>query len=332
MNIIVPMAGAGKRLRPHTFNTPKPLLPVAGKPIVQRIVEDFARMYSGAITEVAYIVGDFGAEAERRLCAIAESIGARGKIYYQQEALGTAHAVACAAESIDGEVWIAFADTLFQADFQRPMDTDGLIWVKKVEDPRAYGVVRLNETGHIIEMVEKPETFVSDLAIVGVYYVRDGLALMREINYLMDNNLRSKGEFQLTDALARMLAGGARFQASEIDVWMDCGNIPALLDTNQKILSYYYPENYVAPGAIIENALIIPPCYIGENAKVSESVVGPYVSIGAGAQVIRSVVQNSILRDDALAAGVTATDSVMGERSVYRRAPATLNLGDYSVG
>ena len=158
MKIIVPMAGRGSRLRPHTLTVPKPLLPVAGKPIVQRLVEDIAAVSTEAIEEIAFIIGDFGSEVEEELIQVAENLGAKGVIYHQEEALGTAHAVLCAKESLEGKVVVAFADTLFKADFKLDTEADGILWVKQIEDPSAFGVVKLNEQGTIVDYIEKPQT------------------------------------------------------------------------------------------------------------------------------------------------------------------------------
>ena len=163
MNIIIPMAGMGKRMRPHTLTTPKPLLPIAGKPIVQRLVEDIAKVVNGPLEEVAFVIGEnFGAEVEQNLLAIAESLGAKGSINYQKEALGTAHAVYSAAQALKNEVIVAFADTLFRADFEMDTNVDGTIWVQEVEDPRAFGVVKVNDEGHITDFVEKNESGVNN--------------------------------------------------------------------------------------------------------------------------------------------------------------------------
>ena len=168
------MAGRGTRLRPHTLTIPKPLIPVAGKPIIQRLVEDLAASYKNDIEEIAYIVGDFGPDIEQELIRIAENLGARGRIYQQDKALGVGHAIACASESMEGKCMVAFADTLFQADFSFDAEEDGVIWTQKVEDPSSFGVVKLDGKGYITEFVEKPSDFISDLAIVGIYYFREG--------------------------------------------------------------------------------------------------------------------------------------------------------------
>ena len=159
MKIIVPMAGMGKRMRPHTLTTPKPLFSIAGKPIVQRLVEDIAGVVEGEIEEIAFIIGRFGKEVEEQLVTVAESLGAKGSIYFQDEALGTAHAIMCAKESISGPVIVAFADTLFKADFTLDATKDGIIWVHQIDDPRQFGVVQLDKNNVINEFVEKQQEF-----------------------------------------------------------------------------------------------------------------------------------------------------------------------------
>ena len=212
MKIIVPMAGMGKRMRPHTLKVPKPLIPVAGKPIVQRLVEDIAGVCEEKIEEIAFIIGpSFGKEVENMLVNVAEGLGAKGTICYQEEALGTAHAILCAEEALDGKTIIAFADTLFRADFKLDGDADGIIWVQKIDDPSAFGVIKLDENNVITDFVEKPEEFVSDLAIIGIYYVKDGGALKEELNYLIENDIKDKGEYQLTNALEALKQKGTKF-------------------------------------------------------------------------------------------------------------------------
>ena len=207
MRIIIPMAGKGKRMRPHTLTVPKPLIAVAGKPIVQRLVEDITKVCGQKVEEIAYVIGpDFGKEVEQNLIKIAEGQGAKGSIYYQDKALGTAHAIMCAKNSITGKTVVAFADTLFKADFVMDTEKEGVIWVQKIEDPRQFGVVKLNNSGVITDFVEKPEQFVSDLAIIGIYYFKDGDNLKKELQHLLDNNITEKGEFQLTNALENMKA------------------------------------------------------------------------------------------------------------------------------
>ena len=193
MKIIVPMAGMGKRMRPHTLTVPKPLIPVAGKPIVEWLVEDITRTCKEKVDEIAYVIGDFGPEVEKQLVAIAERLGAKGTIHYQDQPLGTAHAILCAESALTGKVIVAFADTLFRAEFKIDENQDGVIWVNRIDDPRMFGVVKVDQNNVITDFVEKPQTFVSDMAIIGIYYFRDGDNLRKELQYLIDNNVVEKG-------------------------------------------------------------------------------------------------------------------------------------------
>jgi glucose-1-phosphate thymidylyltransferase len=334
MKIIVPMAGMGKRLRPHTLTTPKPLLPIAGKPIVQRLVEDITAICKGKVDEIAYIIGDFGIEAEKHLLQVAADLGAKGVIYHQEEALGTAHAIWCAKQSLSGEVIVAFADTLFRADFELDPSADGVIWVKSVEDPRQFGVVTLNSKGAIQAFVEKPETFVSDLAIIGIYYFKSGEILLDEINYLLDNDIRDKGEYQLTNALENMKNKGMRFLPGKVDDWMDCGNKANVLETNTKVLNYLANDEdlpSVPENVSLDNAWIVEPCFIGDGVVIENSIIGPNVSLGKGVKVRNAIVRNSILRDGASVQSAILENSILGSNSMHHDVPDELNLGDYSV-
>ncbi|MFT5166465.1 MAG: glucose-1-phosphate thymidylyltransferase, partial [Saprospiraceae bacterium] len=291
MKIIIPMAGRGSRLRPHTLTTPKPLVPIAGKPMVQRLVEDLATSYGGQIEEIAFIIGDFGEQVKKDLIAIAESLGAKGAVYSQDEPLGTAHAILCAQESMSGPAFVAFADTLFKADFSVADDVDGMIWVQKVEDPSAFGVVKVDEHNIITDFVEKSPVFVSDLAIVGIYYFKDSGVLKNELQYLIDNNIKDKGEFQLTNALENMKGKRMRFKPGTVEEWLDCGNKESVIYTNSRMLELKKDkEQLVADSAVLENAVIIPPCYIGKNTLVKNSIIGPHVSIGDNSNVENSVI------------------------------------------
>jgi glucose-1-phosphate thymidylyltransferase len=333
MKIIVPMAGMGKRMRPHTLTVPKPLIPIAGKPIVQRLVEDIARVCGEAVEEVAFIIGRFGAEVEKSLVKIAESVGAKGTIYYQDEPLGTAHAILCAKDSLSGPLVVAFADTLFKADFTLDSSVPGTIWVQKVEDPKPFGVVKLNEQGQITDFVEKPETFVSDLAIIGIYYFQDGEYLRSELQYLLDNDIKDKGEYQLTNALENMKNKGTIFVPGQVTEWLDCGNKDATVFTNQRYLEYLKErgENLVADSAIITNSVLIEPVYIGENAVITNSVVGPHTSIGSKSNVRDSCVSNSIVQTSASVLNAVITDSMIGNFASVSSKAIDLSVGDYNV-
>jgi len=331
MRIIVPMAGMGKRMRPHTLTTPKPIIPVAGKPIVQHLVEDIIRMCNQKVEEIAYVVGHFGKEAEDNLIKIAESLGAKGTIHYQDTPLGTAHAILCAQSALKGPVVVAFADTLFSADFRMDEDCDGVIWVKQIEDPRQFGVVKTTKDNVITDFVEKPKDFVSDLAIIGIYYIKDGENLKAELQYLIDNNILDKGEYQLTNALENMKTKGLKLKAGQVDEWLDCGNKDATVYTNKRVLELKYPNNHIAKTATLTNSVVIPPCFIGENVTLENAVVGPFVSVGSNSSINSSVVRNSIVRENTSIQDAGIDNSLIGNYVQYRQQLRDLSMGDYTT-
>ncbi len=331
MNIIVPMAGMGKRMRPHTLTVPKPLIPVAGKPIVQHLVEDIAAMCDEPIDEVAFVIGRFGTATEEKLLSIAEQIGAKGKIFYQDEALGTAHAVHCAKECLKGNLIVAFADTIFRADFKLDASKDGVIWVNRVDNPEQFGVVKVDEQNHIKEFIEKPSTFVSDLAIIGIYYFKDGENLCSEIEYLLDNDIRDKGEYQLTNALENMKNKGLKFEPGKVDEWLDCGNKNATVYTNRRVLEIKEESASVHPDARIENSTLIHPVFIGNGVKVIDSVIGPHVSLGNGTRVERSLISNSIVQDHASVKQAQIANSMIGNYAQVEGKADELSISDYST-
>lgn len=331
MKVIIPMAGLGKRLRPHTLTTAKPLLPIAGKPMVHRLVEDIAKACPEQIDTIGFIINPgFGKQVEADLIQVAREIGAKGIIYYQKEALGISHALLFAKEIIEGKVIIAFADTLFRTSIKMDTSRDGIIWVQKVDNPSQFGVVKLNEKGEIIELVEKPAEFISDLAIIGIYYFREGEILRREMQYLLDHDIKEKGEYQLTTALARMTSQGLRFIPGEVEQWLDCGNKDAMVDTNTRYLDFIKDEQLVSVSAKIKNSFVMPPCYIGENCVIENSVVGPYVSVGDSSTIRDSRISNSILGKNCNVVHAVLSNSMLGNFVNFDRKPEALSLGDYS--
>lgn len=330
MNIIIPMAGMGKRLRPHTLTVPKPLVKIAGKPIVQHLVEDIARMVDEPISKIVFVTGRFGEEVENHLVETAKELGAEGEIAYQDEALGTAHAVWCAREALRGKVIVAFADTLFKADFQLDDEADGVLWVKQIDDPSSFGVVKLDSRGQIVDFVEKPKEFVSDLAMIGVYFFRDGEALKEAIDTLMKNGDMKGGEYQLPDALRMLTNEGKRFTAGKVDEWMDCGNPKVTVETTVKVLEMKFPQSEIHPDSRIDHSVIVPPCYIGPDAVISHAVVGPGVSVGKGTKIENSRVSHSLLQDHTHLSGVHIQHSMVGSHAEYESPAKTLNLGDYN--
>ncbi len=333
MNIIIPMAGMGKRMRPHTNTTAKPLIPIAGKPIVQRLVEDIIATCNEKVEEIAFIISPaFGKDVEKHLCEVAEQLGAKPKICYQEVPLGTAHAILCAGDVLTGNVFIAFADTLFDAKFSIDKSKDAIVWTQKVDDPSAFGVVKMSDNGQIEAFVEKPKEFVSDLAIIGVYYFRDGDRLKLEIERLIKEGIMLKGEYQITDAMEHMLQTGVKFYTDQVNEWLDCGNKDNTLDTNCRVLELKQKaEKLIADSAKIENSTIIHPCYLGENVVVRNSVIGPHVSLEKGTCIEDSRIVKSIIASDSYVKNANLHNSMLGKSVSYTDNPKEVSLGDFST-
>ena len=336
MKIIVPMAGRGSRLRPHTLTVPKPLIPVAGKPIVHRLVSDIAKVLGEPIEEVAFILGDpafFGEDVVESLKELANELGAKASIYRQLEPKGTGHAIMCAEPSLSGPVVIAYADTLIRANFNLDKNADSVIWTKRVDNPEAFGVVNLNENGHIVELVEKPKEFVSDQAVIGIYYFKDVGVLKDELQYVLDNDIIHGGEYQINDGIKRMMANGKIFVSGSVDEWMDCGNKNVTVETNQKMLDFLENdgEKLIAESVQQENANVIEPCFIGENVVLKNTTVGPFVSIGANTILENCTVKNSLIQSDSQIKNANLDNAMIGNHVRYDGNFETISIGDYSV-
>lgn len=325
------MAGRGSRLRPHTLTTPKPLIAFTGKSIVKRLVEDIVSICDEKIDEIAFIIGDFGDKVRIDLLKIASDLGAKGTVVYQQEPLGTAHAILCAKQTLVGNVVVAFADTLFKADFKLDKSNDGIIWVSKIDDPSAFGVVKTDSNNIITDFVEKPKDFISDLAIIGIYYFNDGENLKNELQYLLDNNIKDKGEFQLTDALENMKHKGLKFSTGKVDEWLDCGNKDATVYTNTRVLEYNKSKDMIDSSAKIINSEVIPPCFIGANSKIQNCVIGPYVSIGQETTIIDSEIKNTIIQSQSHLTNAKLSNSMLGNLVQFNGHNITqeISIGDY---
>lgn len=329
------MAGIGSRLRPHTLTTPKPLTLIAGKPIVQRLVEDIAQVVNQKIDEIAFIIGPvakgFPGDTEERLLKIAKDLNAKGSVFIQEQALGTAHAIQCAKVALEGPCVVAFADTLFKADFTLDANADGAIWVKQVEDPKAFGVVKLKD-GIITDFVEKPEEFVSDLAIIGIYYFKEGSILRDEIQYLLDNDIKDKGEYQLTNALENMKQKGLRFVPGTVNEWMDCGNKDVTVETNSKVLELLKKDgvNLTSDDVKMENSKIIQPCYVGKNVVLRNTIIGPYVSLGESSIVDNSNIKNSLIQSNVKITNANLDNAMIGHYAKYNGDYTSVSIGDYT--
>ncbi len=322
------MAGMGKRMRPHTLTIPKPLIPIAGISIVQRLAEEITKISESEIDEIAFVIGDFGKEIENQLLKIAQNLGSTGKIYYQTEALGTAHAIYCAEPSLNDKVIVAFADTLFKADFDLDEETDSVIWTKKVSNPEAFGVVKKDSKGIITDFIEKPKEFVSDEAIIGIYYFKSGLCLKNEIKYLIDNDIRGNNEYQLTDVLENMKNKKTVFKSATVTEWLDCGNKDATVHTNQRIL--HHLGNQISEKSEQNYSVIIEPCFIDEGAVINSSVVGPFVSVGKNTIIKNSVINNSIIQNNCDIKEAVFSNSMIGNNVLINKPKDDLSIGDYN--
>ena len=328
------MAGRGSRLRPHTLTIPKPLIPIAGKPIVHRLVEDIASVLNQQIEEVAFIIHEsFGKKVEEDLIAIAQKLGAKGTIYYQNEALGTGHAIMCAKDSLSGPAVIAYADTLIRADFDLDKTADSVIWVKQVDHPEAFGVINLNDMNEIVELVEKPTAFVSDLAVIGIYYFKNISVLRDELQFVLDNNIIHGGEYQINDGIKQMMAKGMKFVPGKVDEWMDCGNKDVTVETNSRMLGFLHNdgEHLVDYNVKLENSNIIPPCYIGKNVVLIDATVGPNVSLGDGCQVQNSEIKNSLVQNHSHIKNAQLDNAMIGNHVSFDGNFKSISIGDYSV-
>ena len=330
------MAGRGSRLRPHSLTVPKPLIPVAGQPIVHRLVKDIVKVLNQPVEEIAFILGDpawFGDDVVNSLTALAEGLGAKASIYRQDQPLGTGHAIMCAKESLSGPAVIAYADTLIRASFNLHPKADAVIWTKKVANPEAYGVVKLNEQEHIVELVEKPESFVSNQAVIGIYYFKDVEVLKGELQNVLDQNIIHGGEYQINDGIKGMMAKGKVFKTGTVDEWMDCGNKNVTLDTNTKMLGFIKSdgeETMIADSVVLENSKIIEPCMIGENVVLKNTTVGPNVSIGKDCVLENVEINHSLIQNNSQIKNAKLTEAMIGNHVKYNGEFTKISIGDYT--
>jgi len=336
MKIIVPMAGRGSRLRPHSLTVPKPLIPVAGQPIVHRLVKDIAKVLKQPIEEIAFVLGDpafFGDEVVESLTELAEGLGAKASIYRQDQPLGTGHAIMSAKPSLSGPAVIASADTLIRAEFDLDPTADSVIWTKRVANPEAYGVVKLDANHNIIELVEKPESFVSDQAVIGIYYFKDVAVLKEKLQEVLDENIMNGGEYQINDGIKRMMADGRIFKTGTVDEWMDCGNKTVTLETNARMLGFLAAdkeEQLIDASVVLDNATVIEPCFIGKGTVLRNTTVGPHVSIGKDCVIENSTVKNSLIQNQTTIKNANLEEAMIGNHVKYNGEFTRISIGDYT--
>lgn len=318
---IIPVAGEGTRLRPQTYTTPKAMLPVAGKPILGHILDEVIRV---GIRKLALVVGHLGeqivefAEHHYGDCEIA--------VVRQTEQLGLGHAVYLTRELADGDfLLIVYGDTVFEADLSgaAQTDADGVIGVRIVDDPRRFGVVEL-DGNRIVRLVEKPETFVSDIAIAGINLIRNSRVLFSSLERLINDGIRTRGEYQLTDGFNEMVAEGAHLETFIVKNWFDCGTPETLLETNRYLL------DRLPPPSPSEGAILKPPVFISESAILENSVLGPYVSVGERARITDAHIRNSIIGDRAEVTGCDLEESLVGKNTKVESDSRGLNVAESS--
>lgn len=322
MKVVIPLAGFGTRLRPHTFTKPKPLVNVAGKPVLAHILDPLMGL---DVEEMVFIVGHLG---EQIRDYVSSHYRVPAQYVEQRELKGQAHALHLAREHLTGPLLIIFVDTIFQADLSHlPTDCDGIFYVKEVEDPRRFGIAILDEEQRFVKrVVEKPADPVSNLAVIGAYYIRDGERLRDAVDELLQRDIKTKGEYYLADALQLMIDGGAKFISVTVDVWEDCGKPEAVLQTNRYLLT---KTGGRAGGS--RDSIIVPPVYIADSAKVEYSVIGPYVTIAEGAAVRHSIIKDSIINAGACIEDAMLNLSIIGDNAHVRGSYDQLNVGDSSL-
>jgi glucose-1-phosphate thymidylyltransferase len=320
MRAVIPVAGVGARLRPHTYTLPKVLLNVAGKPILGHILDELLKQ---GINKATIITGYMGKLIQEY---VSKNYDMDIEYVSQKESLGLGHAIWVGNKTYDDEpMLIILGDTIFDVNLHDIMNSEhSTIGVKYVEDPRRFGVVQLTGEGFISNFVEKPETFVSNSAIVGIYYIKNPSLLKSCLNEIIEKDIRTRNEYQLTDALHMMMTRGEQFKTYPVEGWYDCGKAETLLSTNQYLLEKYPNESNAS------NAVIIPPVYIDPTACVSDSVIGPFATVAKGACVKNSIIKNTIISDEASVETSLLADSIIGNNAVVKGHYNCLNVGNSS--
>jgi len=326
MKAIIPVAGAGTKLRPHTHTQPKPLIPVAGKPILGHILDG---LIQAGIHEFVFIIGYLGEKIEEY---VQEAYGntIQSSFVVQGPREGLAHAIAMAADEVksaqDG-VLIVLGDTILDVDYASLLAADcSVLGIDTVDDPRKFGVVKLDADGWITSMEEKPAIPKSNLALAGVYAIRESMQLLHAIDFIISNKLRTQTEFQLTDALMHMIENGVKMKTIKVDNWFDCGKKDSLLATNRILLGRKDVQQYQHDGIV--NSIIVPPVSIGKDCNIVNSIIGPYVAIGKGVLIKNSIISDGILGDYSQLGSIILKGSVIGNDAVLKGKSQSVNIGD----
>ena len=333
MKIFIPMAGKGTRLRPFTLTCPKPLLKIIDKPIVEHLIDQITSKLTTPVDEIIYILGDegyFNSDVVKSLTSISDKYNAKTKVYRQLDQLGTGHAIMCAEESLEGPSIIAYADTMIQGEISIDPDADGIIWVKKVENPSSYGVVNLDRDGNISSLIEKPKDYISDLAVVGIYYFKDISLIRDELKIHLSEKLSPGKEYLLNFGIERMIDNKKIFKSQEIETWMDCGTPKLLIESAKKIMMKNADSDINSSFAKEGVVKINHPVFIGKDVKIKDSEIGPYVSISDNVHISSSSIKSTLIYTGAKVSNADIENSIFGAYSVYNGSSKEVFLGDYS--
>ena len=324
MKIIIPLAGFGTRLRPHTYTKPKPLINVAGKAVVGHILDKFAVVQ---VEEFIIVHGYLGEQIQSYMATHYPQY--RARYVEQKELIGQADAILRCRPFVSGPVLIIFVDTLFEADLSglAKETADAVAFVKEVDDPRRFGVAVLGKDGCVKRFVEKPESMDNRLVVIGMYYIKNSIALMRACQDLIDRNIQTKGEYFLADALNLMIEAGFKFRTQTVNVWEDCGKPETVLHTNRYLLEHGHDNSAEHAG---NGYLVIPPVNIAPTAIIEASVIGPYATISDGCRVTGSIIRDSIIDEDARIEDTTLDQSLIGKGALVKSKYYRLNVGDSS--
>jgi glucose-1-phosphate thymidylyltransferase len=326
MKIVIPMAGLGTRLRPHTWSKPKPLVSVAGRPVLGHVLKMFESL--PAIEEVVFIVGYLGEQIKSFMDEEYPEI--KTSYVVQEEMRGQSHAIWLARERLEGPLYLAFVDTIIEADLSIPQDTAGqaVAWVKEVDDPRRFGVADVDETGRVLRLIEKPDDPTINLALAGFYYFPQAKDLVAAFEEQMANGTQLGGEYYLADAINIMIKAGLDLRTRQVDVWLDCGKPDALLETNRYLLEHGCDNSNdieKMPGAVF-----VPPVFVHPGANIRDSVIGPFASIGPDCVVLNSEIRDAVIEREAVIQDSVLHASLVGIGARLSGLHGTVNIGDHS--
>lgn len=323
MKAIIPVAGAGTQLRPHTYTHPKPLIPVAGKPIISFIIDSLVEV---GIKEFIFVIGYMGDKIKTYVEEKYRDL--KLDFVVQSDRRGLGHAIWLALNELeeDGSVFIALGDTICELDLAKMANCENsCIAISKVKDPRSFGVVERDGKGRVMKVVEKPRIPTSNQAIVGMYKIKSAMELKDALQYIIEQDIMTHGEYQLTDGIMEMIKRGHEFNTMVVEKWFDCGRKEILLDTNALLLE---KASSISENGRFDNTIIIDPVFIGEDCRIDNSIIGPYVSISHGTTITGSIIKNSIIGEYSTLEEVMLVDSVIGNDTAIKGVKQSLNLGD----